>query len=225
MRVSTMRINYLLQRRPRRRLYSASQHFLVVAGDNLPQHPQPRTSGAHREGAITREGLVEFSSSSSFGPYEDRTLSFDNNFISSRTSDNNTRTGTPTIESESETGTERAREEPITDSAEVQESIESPTEDIVSITISKHTAKPTTENARKMNSPKMPTRGDRRAPIFIGESDELPRFFDDVENVANGVGLTDRELMIWACRYTKRLTDEETWKTARCTTAGVSSDG
>ena len=73
-----------------------------------------------------------------------------------------------------------------------------------------------------MNKPKMPTRGDRGAPKFIGVPDELPRFFDDVERVAKGVGLSDREMMMWACRYTQRITDEETWKTAR---AFGASDG
>ena len=65
-----------------------------------------------------------------------------------------------------------------------------------------------------MNAPKMPTRGDRGAPKFIGEPDDLPRFFADVERVANGVGLSDRELMMWSCRYAQRITDEELWKTS-----------
>ena len=61
----------------------------------------------------------------------------------------------------------------------------------------------------------MPQVGERRAPVFNGESEELPRFFDAVEVVAEGAGLGDRDRMLWACRYVKKLTDEETWKTAR----------
>ena len=68
-----------------------------------------------------------------------------------------------------------------------------------------------------MTSPerkRMPQRGERRAPVFTGESEELPRFFDGVEVAAEEAGLRDKEMMIWACRYVQKLTDEETWKTA-----------
>ena len=53
------------------------------------------------------------------------------------------------------------------------------------------------------------------APKFNGESDELPRFFEDMESVSEGLGLSDKEMMSWACRYVKRLSDEEVWKTTR----------
>ena len=62
---------------------------------------------------------------------------------------------------------------------------------------------------------RMPQRGERMAPKFNGESDELPRFFEDMESVSEGLGLSDREMMSWACRYVKRLSDEEVWKTTR----------
>ena len=62
-----------------------------------------------------------------------------------------------------------------------------------------------------MTSPerkRMPQRGERRAPVFTGESEELPRFFDGVEVAAEEAGLRDKEMMIWACRYVQKLTDE-----------------
>ena len=73
------------------------------------------------------------------------------------------------------------------------------------------------KSATTMTSPerkRMPQRGERRAPVFTGESEELPRFFDGVEVAAEEAGLRDKEMMIWACRYVQKLTDEETWKTA-----------
>ena len=48
-----------------------------------------------------------------------------------------------------------------------------------------------TPSERSMTSPerkRMPQVGERRAPVFNGESEELPRFFDAVEVVAEGAG-------------------------------------
>ena len=59
------------------------------------------------------------------------------------------------------------------------------------------------KSATTMTSPerkRMPQRGERRAPVFTGESEELPRFFDGVEVAAEEAGLRDKEMMIWACR-------------------------
>ena len=73
-----------------------------------------------------------------------------------------------------------------------------------------------TKRPRRMNSPKrMPMRGERRAPRFTGKPEELPRYFDDFELLADDVELDDEARVEWACRYVENYTDEETWKTAR----------
>ena len=73
-----------------------------------------------------------------------------------------------------------------------------------------------TRRPRKMNRPsRMPMRGERRAPKFIGKAEELPRFFSDVENLAEEAELDDEEMVKWACRYVESVAEEETWKTAR----------
>ena len=75
-------------------------------------------------------------------------------------------------------------------------------------------SQPSDSNMTNPERKRMPLLGERRAPSFNGESEELPRFFDAVEIAAEEVGLGDREKMVWACRYVKKLTDEETWRTA-----------
>ena len=58
-----------------------------------------------------------------------------------------------------------------------------------------------------MTSPerkRMPQRGERRAPVFTGESEELPRFFDGVEVAAEEAGLGDKEMMIWDLNLSKK---------------------
>ena len=84
-------------------------------------------------------------------------------------------------------------------------------------TIEEESQSPTNKSQEKMSVERrsMPQRGERMAPKFNGESDELPRFFEDMESVSEGLGLSDREMMSWACRYVKRLSDEEVCKTTR----------
>ena len=58
-----------------------------------------------------------------------------------------------------------------------------------------------TKRPRRMNSPKrMPMRGERRAPRFTGKPEELPRYFEDFEMLADDVELDDGERVKWACR-------------------------
>ena len=72
-----------------------------------------------------------------------------------------------------------------------------------------------TRRPRKMNRPSMPMRGERRAPKFMGKPEELPRFFRDVESLAEEGELDDEEMVKWACRYVESVSEEETWKSAR----------
>ena len=71
-------------------------------------------------------------------------------------------------------------------------------------------SQPSDSNMTNPERKRMPLLGERRAPSFNGESEELPRFFDAVEIAAEEVGLGDREKMVWACR---------------CTGAGPCTDG
>ena len=57
-----------------------------------------------------------------------------------------------------------------------------------------------TRRPSKMNRPRMPMRGERSAPKFMGRPEELPRFFRDVESLAEEGELDDEEMVKWACR-------------------------
>ena len=57
-------------------------------------------------------------------------------------------------------------------------------------------------------------RHEDEAPAFYGNPEELLKFFEDVEFLAEEVESSDREMMVWACRYTENWRDEELWKTS-----------
>ena len=159
------------------------------------------TSGAHREGAVTSESLRGFARRAQ--EYQESTQSQSpeglEGVVEERYISTNTLTGkTSTQEKFDEENSEEPR---TTELATIEEESQSPT--------NKSQEKMSVERRR------MPQRGERMAPKFNGESDELPRFFEDMESVSEGLGLSDKEMMSWACRYVKRLSDEEVWKTTR----------